>query len=301
MAYRLKAGEPVSRAIRRIAFEELESAARRMNGRNLRNRDTAIHEARKSIKKIRALLRLMRAELGPDFDRENRRYRGLGRRLSRFREPAAAIETFDDLIARHPGELATGIRLTIRRALMQHKRELERRKGIGRAIHVIAGAFRGAKDRVNAWPLQRDGFAAIEPGLAKTFRQGRKALDEVRKDPNPENYHEWRKRVKDHWYHLRLLAGRPANSMRGHLKKLHRLETWLGNDHNLALLMDKIAGHSNSYGPPQNVVRFIEVSGDYQKKLRKKALSLGERIYEERTGHFIQRMKEVWNGRVKEA
>ncbi len=82
-----------------------------------------------------------------------------------------------------------------------------------------------------------------------------------------------------------------------HLKKLHRLETWLGEDHNLALLREKIAVKPNFYGPPRAVEQFLHVSGQYQKKLRKKALSLGERIYSERASHMVGRMKRVWNGR----
>ena len=31
------------------------------------------------------------------------------------------------------------------------------------------------------------------------------AMDAAAKDPTADNFHEWRKRVKDHWYHSRLL------------------------------------------------------------------------------------------------
>jgi len=58
-----------------------------------------------------------------------------------------------------------------------------------------------------------------------------------RKHPHPENYHEWRKRVKEHWYHVRLLEVTVADG--GYEKSLKELETALGEDHNLVLLQEK--------------------------------------------------------------
>ena len=68
------------------------------------DRDEAIHEARKSIKKVRALLRLVSAELGGTYPRENARLRDIARRLSEFRDAFAIIETFDDLKKKYKDE-----------------------------------------------------------------------------------------------------------------------------------------------------------------------------------------------------
>jgi hypothetical protein len=58
---------------------------------------------------------------------------------------------------------------------------------------------------VKKWPIATDGFAALEPGFEMTFRKGRTAFALAQKRPGPKNYHDWRKRVKDHWYHVRLM------------------------------------------------------------------------------------------------
>ena len=67
MAYRFRHGESVPDAIRRVAREELRSAVRSLTGRGAKNRDEAVHEARKSVKKLRALLRLVQSELDESY------------------------------------------------------------------------------------------------------------------------------------------------------------------------------------------------------------------------------------------
>src|SRR5580700_8770899 len=101
MAYRLKRDESVIRGLKRVVREEMESAVAQLSGGNEASRDEAIHEARKSIKKVRALLRLMSAEFGEAYARENARLRDIARRLSQFRDAFAIIETFDDLAAKY--------------------------------------------------------------------------------------------------------------------------------------------------------------------------------------------------------
>jgi len=55
MAYRIKRNESVAEAVRRIAGEEIDSVASQLARSSGKRRDKAIHEARKSVKKTRAL------------------------------------------------------------------------------------------------------------------------------------------------------------------------------------------------------------------------------------------------------
>ena len=100
MAYRLERDESVVTGLRRVVTDEIESASEHLKGGKKVSRDEAVHEARKSIKKVRALLRLMRGELGETFDAENARLREIAHRLSELRDAVAIIGTFDDQIGR---------------------------------------------------------------------------------------------------------------------------------------------------------------------------------------------------------
>src|SRR5579864_4999680 len=95
MAYHLKLDESVPAALKRVVAEEIDSAVDQLTGKGDSDRDEAIHEARKSVKKVRGVLRLMRPQLGRTFTVENTHFRDIGRQLSAFRDAGAMLETFD--------------------------------------------------------------------------------------------------------------------------------------------------------------------------------------------------------------
>jgi CHAD domain-containing protein len=295
MAYHLKAGESVSGEIRRIAREELESAADQLSGRGERNRDEAIHEARKSVKKIRAILRLVRADLGELYGVENVRLRDLGRKLSDFRDAGAILETFGNLQEKYRAELGRLTLGPVRRQLAREKKAHTQAESIGPALLKTAAALRRAVRGVNAWPLNREGFEAVGPGFEQTFRQGRKGLRRAKKNPTDENCHEWRKAVKYHWYHLRLLERLWTDSLESYEKNLKELETWLGDDHNLVVLRSRIEANPTAYGASKTTGMALELIAKYQAELRANSLSLGETIYARKPEHLGHHLRGVWD------
>src|SRR5947208_6085187 len=137
MAYRLNLGEPVARCVKRIAREEIGAAIDRLRGKSGAGQDKAVHEARKSIKRTRALLRLVRADDGEVYDTEGTRLRDVGRKLSRLRDAAALIAAFDGLRERYRAKLRRRSLDSIRRALMAHKTRVEKEMGIGATMRRL--------------------------------------------------------------------------------------------------------------------------------------------------------------------
>jgi len=283
MGYRLEPGESVREGLRRIAREELARAGAGLLEATARGRDDAIHEARKSIKKVRAILRLMRGELGHTFGVENRRLREVGRRLSVYRDGAVMIETLDRLAGFRPDERNAAELASIRRGLVANQRRQRLGNGMTNAIHRAAAELLAAAARVDGWRLVMDGPVALAPGMETAYRRGRARLADARRHARPECCHEWRKRVKDHWYHLRLLESRWNPAMRGRERSLKELETWLGEHHNLAVLAERLEAD-----------RCREPIGEMQRELRAKALELGERLYCEPPAEFAKRVAQLW-------
>jgi CHAD domain-containing protein len=279
---------------KRIVREEIESAVRQLTGKGEADRDEAIHEARKNLKKIRGVLRLMRLELGETYGRENPFFRDVGLLLAQFRDGGAMIEAFDGLRVKYRGEVARGRLATIRRGLMARKEQAERQGGIEKVLKGMAALLRQSAKRVESWPLAADGFGALAPGLESTFRRGQRALARARKHPLPENYHEWRKRVKDHWYQVRLLEGVWDGAMPAYERRLKDLETWLGEDHNLVVLEEKVMAEPGFYGRPAEIDLFIKLIRKYHKELRGKALAEGARIYDVKPRQFSNGMRRMW-------
>jgi len=294
MAYRLERDESVIRGLKRVVRDEMKSAGTSLSGGRKTNRDEAMHGARKSIKKVRAILRLVSAELGGAHERENTRLRDVARRLSAFRDAFVIVETFDALKKKYRDEAGDRLK-SVRVALTQRRNETAKAADIATVLEEASVALRKAAKRVKTWPLQNDGYAAIGPGLEATYRAGRSALARVRKDPRPENFHELRKRVKDHWYHLRLLEDLWTRMMSASEKSLKDLETWLGNDHNLAVLRARIVTEPAFYGKQKDIDLTLELIDRYQKELRGQSLSLAERVFAETPREFTHRMKHLWH------
>ncbi|NJK27804.1 MAG: CHAD domain-containing protein [Coleofasciculaceae cyanobacterium SM2_3_26] len=81
--YQLTTKETVSNGIKRVAQEELDRAIAQLSGQTEESHEEAIHDARKRLKKLRALLRLVRDRLGQDaYERENLCFRDAARKLS---------------------------------------------------------------------------------------------------------------------------------------------------------------------------------------------------------------------------
>jgi len=294
MAYRLQSGEEVVHGLRRIVDEELAAAAGVLTSSTSRTRDEAIHEARKSIKKTRAIVRLVSVDLEGVYQVENRRLRDLGRTLSEYRDTAAMIEIFDQFQEKFLADLGPRVLGRVRQELVRQKSAQGRRTGVAAAVRTTAMALSQARERAAEWPLAGSGLNAIAQGLEKGYRRGRKALESARHDDSPECSHEWRKRVKDHWYHVRLLEDVLRGAMADYERNLKDLETWLGDHHNLEVLYQKVAADPGAYGGEADVTRSLERMRAYQRELRRRALGLGERLYETRPREFLGRVARLW-------
>jgi CHAD domain-containing protein len=186
-------------AIRRAAEELLSGAvARAAAGAE---RGSPVHDIRKRIKKARALIRLVR----PGFDayaRENAALRDAGRMISAARDAEVMAATLADLATR----AAPDAQAALRRAAAV----LPAPAAAAALPPDLAPALALIRDRARGWRIAGKGFDVLAPGLTATLhaaaRAGARAVSRAAGDDlHDEAVHDWRKRVKDHWYHARFL------------------------------------------------------------------------------------------------
>jgi CHAD domain-containing protein len=288
MAYRLKRKEPVSEGIKRLAAEQMEEAASHLASGA--NKEESVHEARKNVKKTRGLLRLAEPELGVLYREEEKRLRDIGRALSAIRDAAAIVEVFDALLDKHKAAIKKEHVAGIRRGLEQSKREMERSHGVRRGIERAVASLHAVRRRIDAWPLQADGFAALEEGFAASYRRGRKRLGHAHKTGAAPDFHEFRKSAKEHWYHMRLLEGlwpEPVEARTGALKDL---ESWLGEHHNLEVLRERLQKE-----PQEGTELVLALAVQEQKDLERNSISLGRRLYEQKPKQFTRDLSKLWD------
>jgi CHAD domain-containing protein len=277
--YRLHADEGAAAGVRRIAHGQIDRAIEALEGDD--DRDEAIHEARKALKRLRALVRLSRDELGDDvYRRENRGFRDAGRRLSGVRDAAVLVETLDALIDGHREELGERPFAGLREALAAEARVARVRIEADPApIKEVLAELRDARERVDAWPLRDEaGVEMLAPGMQRIYRRGRRALRAAREDPDDESIHELRKRAKDLWHAAQVV--RPASPKR--LRKLgrraHALSDAAGDDHDHAVLLDAARRKPRWLAPGEAEVLEALVARR-REELQHDALDIGSRVY----------------------
>jgi hypothetical protein len=288
--------------------------------------ERAVHETRKALKRLRAMLRLLAGELGGEASaRENTALRDVARSLSGARDAAVMLSTLDGLMRRHPRALARrhGV-LELRRRLRAEHARMERETLADPAARAeVLGELQALRWRVAAWSLSdRDGIELIEADLERVYRQGRKRFRRVarRKGDRMIAMHEWRKRVKDLRYAAELIerrgardsphSGRSAGSGRSarsgeRLRKLARradaLGELLGEEHDLAVFAARVraggvgADTQETWDTGRRTrERLLELTARRRRALRKRALRDGERLYDEKPNAFIRRISAAY-------
>ena len=296
MGFVFRAGERIDSALRRVVREQVRGAIRDLTDPQGGDRHEGVHEARKRFKMVRSVLRLARPSIGElTFALENAWFRDTGRALSSVRDAVARIEALDALRRRFAKEMAPALADGVARGLEARLREASRDDdGVRSSAAKVAEALRGAAPRVKGWPLEDRGFDTIGAGLERVFRQGRERMREALDDPTDERLHEWRKRVKDHWYHVRLLRNlwpRVLDAYRGEMKSLSQA---LGDDHDLALLGPLLKGDPDAFGGSDAMDDFLEFVGIRRRELQDRARLLGRHVYAEKPRHVVARFRARW-------
>ena len=227
-AYRLKPDESPPAGMRRIATGRIEKAVERLaEAQEAEDPTSGVHGVRKDLKKLRSELRLLRHELGDDLYRaENGTYREAGRLLSESRDAEVKVETLADICERCEGTLPPGAAEEWIDALRE-ERDLavaSTRDGAGStALGKATELIEAGRARVVSWPLERESWKLVGPGIERAYRRGRKRMRRTAAEPSPANVHEWRKRVKDLWYQLRILEVATPKKLRDRVEVADRL------------------------------------------------------------------------------
>jgi CHAD domain-containing protein len=240
VGYRLDPAAPVEAEVRRVAGELLGDAVRRL--RNEPPSVDDIHKSRTDLKKLRSLVRLVAVEPPARAGSPGRVARNAARRLSAQRDHAVMAETFESLVPDLVDHVSPQTLLRARAGLVSASAALRRSAGPEPVEREVADDLDALALSTAMWRVRGEGFDAIADGLRTQYDRGRRALADLGPAPHAEDLHELRKRVKDHWYHLRLLRAAWTPVMTALAAEAHVLAEHLGADHDLSVLATVLAG-----------------------------------------------------------
>lgn len=275
MAYRIKRKDSSARAsLRRIARAQVIAALRSIDtaGSDV---GAAIHDVRKRCKKIRGLLRLVRPAFD-DYHAENAAFRDIAATLGPMRDAEVLIAAFDHVaasIGRDEGAAFEPIReqLCARRARLADEQDPRL------LLRDARAPLQAALQRIQGWKLAGKHFDAFEAGLESGYRRGRKVMRAACRDGDDDTFHAWRKRCKDHGFHLRLLGPIWPGPMGAERDCADELGELLGLHHDLAVLAVHVGGMDPAdFGMADAFIAHLRTR---QHALAQRAGALGARLY----------------------
>jgi CHAD domain-containing protein len=296
-AYRLQRDEGVGEGIRRIAAGRAESAIDHLRGKHDEELATSIHEARKDLKKLRSVLRLARGPLGDEvYRRENIRFRNAGRMLSGPRDAQVKLDTLAALEQRFGDSFPDRELTPLATALERERQELtDRSAGAngGGSVATAARQIEEGRDAISDWELDGEEFDLIADGLKRSYRRGRNRFADTQALASPETAHEWRKRVKDLWYHLRLVRDARPSKLGEATDEAHDLSDLLGDHHDLTVLREDAMQRAGLFDGDV-LIDFVTLVERRQRELVDRAGSLAETVYAEKPKKFVNRIEAYW-------
>ncbi len=292
MAFRLKRDAPIADEVKRIVGRQIERATTELRSIGDPRSDAAIHRARRRVKKIRAVIRLVRPTLGRSFRPINKRLRETIDLLAPVADGQGVVEALDRLTDRYRDDFAAETMSSFRAGLVEREARADRQAKVDHVLQRVSEALRAEREGVKKWRLKGAGFRPLGRALRASCREARTAMRAAIDHPTTDNFHVWRRRVKDHWFHVRLIEARCGNRLVSYERRLEALDDCLGEYHNFALLRAIVM--SETEVPRQEAARRMRIIRKYQGELRRKAYSLGARIYTEKPRHFVRRVHALW-------
>jgi CHAD domain-containing protein len=292
VSYRFKRREPIARGFARVAREEIEGALADLGAGSVEAPGAeGIHEARRRLKKLRALLRLMRPALGDDiFARDNSIAREAGRALSPARDAAVQLATLDGLLdifaARATEELSP-----LRRKIAGAGKRSGQTKRTVVAVDTVIGRLRALLATIEPPPVPDDP-ALLRESLRRAYRQSRRAFGAATADASDEALHLLRKRVKALQYQLFLMRRAAPKHGKRLLDRLDRLGEDLGADRDLALLATSLTPDARIDAAAVAALR--DQIERRRRKLQRQALRLANELFAAKPSAWLKPFARAW-------
>ncbi len=306
MPYRFKHTETIEMGVRRIASEQIAKAQRMLDTRqsavgappsdtDAHGRVVAVHGARKAIKRIRALLRIVRPALSEDdFVRENARFRDIAQALSATRDRHVMLQTLallDDCYDHNAGVVIATIYSQVAAELLAGS---PASTATSADYSDILSRLEAGRTAISALRLTCDGFDPVGEGLERCYRKGRKRFGSILAEPNNEAMHEWRKSVQLHWRHMALLRSAWPEVCGDRIAAAKELSRGLGLYNDLSVLDDYIATLPKKLLSKRNAKPVVELLKAEQRHQLKATEPIGRRLFADRPKALKQNFTAFW-------
>ena len=291
MSYSFKIDDDsLTTSLRRVALDQIDLALEEAADEDISEAER-IHQLRKRCKKLRGLVRLVRPGFD-DYKFENAAFREIAHRLSDVRDARALVETFDALKAQFDDQLYADAFASIRRHFESRAKKVEAAPDLGARLGEAVEDLLAARERACTWVVDTEEAGTIAGGIKKTYGRGCDAMATARKSPTGETLHEWRKRAKYHWYHLRLLK-RTSPVAKAEVDPADELSELLGDHHDIHVMAQALDA-SEGIADADQMTAFRGLMRARQDRIEAEAFRIGQAVFAEPPKVAAHRLSTYW-------
>jgi CHAD domain-containing protein len=251
---------------------------------NIEQYDYAIHEARKSFKRVRSLLRIFKPAIDElVFEEFNMLFRDLGRTLSQFRDLDSITECLSKIKPKNEikNEIITTLKIQIDN--MRFNNDIDQ---MNKAINEVIDNLNNALNNLNKIELPDDCKPYIKKGIKKIYDIGRSQYYKNLLETNDILMHEWRKKVKQLWdVSLIFNDGSPEDET--YAEEIHTLSTLLGDYHDLVLTFEFVYNEQLILDE-ESFIKFKKILIKRKDKLARQSFEQAQNIYKLSVEEFIK-------------
>lgn len=288
MLFELRPGNELAEDIRRLGCAQIGQALEQLSGFPARRK--GVHEARKSLKRVRSLLHIARPALKPSTARKlEREAAAIAGSLSGTRDCQAMIEALDALEDHFGTDWNPQICGTLR---SRFKERLQRGDTLAPGSEKALRQLNTLRSRFARIRLKRG--TDLGPGIERTYCRARERFKKAYELGDGTAFHDWRKEAQRHWRQMQLIVAAWPEAMNVRIDRARALSQCLGDDHDLYVLLGHVRTAGPELAPWPDLERFYDGCIERQLAMRMAARGHGRLLFAERPDAFRRRMMRYW-------
>lgn len=292
----LRRSETLENALRRVLMEQLDFVALALDSEP-ETLGRAVHNARRTLKKIRALLRLIASGVGGRAMAEPLTdLRDAGRSMAAVRHADVIVTVVRTTIADLPASHGSASLAELERILVGERQSVFAAEGAA-SLSKAARQTDAARRVIEAWEPSTTGFDLVRAGIHDWYARGRKAREGACGSANAEAFHAWRKRANDVRHQAQFLSPLAPEIVVA-ANDLHRLTDLLGDANDL----DHVEAAARLHYPAafNGEDRAFRSLSQQRESLWSAACSVGQELFEADSDGYTSRLESHWESWVAE-
>ncbi len=265
-----------------LILAEINKCLHLVRTSNQNTLDEAVHETRKSLKKIRGWLKAVWSL--PNARSFNRRLSTAGKEISTLRDSSSALEALEKIRLKYDPYLKPSTLDPLNEYLLNKKDTVA--KTAEKRLHRTEARL--LEFQKSYEPFYINDPADLLKGISRTYSAARSALLAIEEKIESEHLHEWRKRSKDLQYQC-LLFPEKIVFMQSLNAEIALITTILGNDQDLYLLDNALRNI------PLDTLQVELLEGILTREhaqCHSEALTMGHKIFRDSKNIFIKTIAE---------